>query len=177
LRTSLKFILPTVAASVLISACGSSSGGSTGSQSQSAAAGSSASPAALVKTSSSTSLGGSVLTTAQGLTLYRLTGEKSGKFICTSKTCLSFWHPLVPQSGSQPTGTSSLGTVKRPDGTMQVTFKSEPLYTFVKDTKPGQANGQGFKDVGTWFAVMSSSKATSPAPVQSSSSSSRGSAY
>jgi Secreted repeat of unknown function len=40
-----------------------------------------------------------------------------------------------------------------------VAFKGEPLYTFVKDTSPGQANGQGVKDVGVWNAVMSSSSA------------------
>jgi len=79
------------------------------------------------------------------------------------------------QSGSTPTGSGvTLATIKRPDGTEQVTYKGAPLYTFVKDTGPGQANGQGFKDVGTWSAVMSSGTA-SAAPVQSSSSSSGGS--
>jgi predicted lipoprotein with Yx(FWY)xxD motif len=166
LPTSLKFLLPTVATAVLISACGSSSSSSTGSQTSAAAATGSSSSAALVKTATNAKLGGSVLTTAQGMTLYRLTGEKAGKFICTSKMCVGIWHPLAAQSGSAPTGSgvSSLGTVKRPDGTEQVSYKGEPLYTFVKDTSPGQANGQGIKDVGTWEAVMSgTAKAAAPA--------------
>jgi predicted lipoprotein with Yx(FWY)xxD motif len=171
-RTFLKIFLPIVATAVLISACGSSSNSSTGSQA--AAASNSSSSAAVVKTASNAMLGGSVLTTAQGMTLYSLSGEKTGKFICTSATCVGTWHPLVAPSGSTPTGAGvTLATVKRPDGTEQVTYKGAPLYTFVKDTSPGQANGQGVKDVGTWSAVMASSTA-SAAPVQSSSSSSGG---
>ena len=50
-------------------------------------------------------------------------------------------------------GVGSLGTVKRPDGTEQVTYKGMPLYTFAQDQKPGDAGGQGIKDVGTWTAV------------------------
>ena len=102
MRTSLKIFLPIVATAVLISACGSSSNSSTGSQA--AAASGSSSSAALVKTASNAKLGGTVLTTAQGMTLYSLSAEKAGKFICTSMTCLGLWHPLVAQSGSTPTG-------------------------------------------------------------------------
>ena len=58
---------------------------------------------------------------------------------------------------------ASLGTVKRPDGTEQVTYKGMPLYTFAQDRAAGEANGQGIKDVGTWRAV-SASKSTSTAP-------------
>ena len=181
MRTSLKFLLPTVATAVLISACGSSSSSSSSSsQTAAAAATGSSSSAALVKTTTNAKLGGSVLTTAQGMTLYRLTGEKAGKFICTSKMCVGIWHPLAAQSGSAPTGSgvSSLGTVKRPDGTEQVTFKGEPLYTFVKDTSPGQANGQGIKDVGTWEAVMSgTAKAAAPAAPTTKKPASSGYAY
>jgi predicted lipoprotein with Yx(FWY)xxD motif len=158
LGTSLKYLLPTVATVALVSACGSSSSSSTGAQTAAAAATGSSS-AALVKTATNAKLGGTVLTTAQGMTLYRLSGEKAGKFICTSKTCVGIWHPLAASGGSAPTGVSGLGTIKRPDGTEQVAFKGEPLYTFVKDTSPGQANGQGVKDVGVWNAVMSSSSA------------------
>ena len=173
MRTSLKVLVPTVATAVLISACGSSSSSSSSSPAAASGSSSSSSPT-LVKTASNTKLGGTVLTTAQGMTLYSLSGEKAGKFICTSKACVGIWHPLAAQGGSSPTGMGvTLGTVKRPDGTEQVTYKGAPLYTFAKDTSPGQANGQGIKDVGTWSAVMSSSK-SSAAPVPASSSSSSG---
>ena len=52
---------------------------------------------------------------------------------------------------------SSLGTVKRPDGTEQLTYKGAPVYTFAPDKKAGEVGGQGVKDVGTWTAVTTSS--------------------
>jgi hypothetical protein len=64
--------------------------------------------------------------------------------------------------------------VKRPDGSKQVTYQGTPLYTFAQDTAPGQANGQGFKDVGTWTAVTVASSAGS-APSAPGSSGSEGS--
>ena len=45
----------------------------------------------------------------------------------------------------------SFGTIKRPEGTLQVSFDGMPLYTFAGDSRPGQANGQGIG--GVWFAV------------------------
>jgi predicted lipoprotein with Yx(FWY)xxD motif len=118
-------------------------------------------------------VGGTILVDAQGMTLYHLSGEQNGKFICTSSACVGVWHPLTVAAGSTPTGVSALATVKRPDGTVQVTYKGTPLYTFAQDQSPGQANGQGIKDVGTWSAVTvsgegaatstpSGSKGTSP---------------
>jgi hypothetical protein len=71
----------------------------------------------------------------------------------------------------------ALATVKRPDGSVQVTYKGEPLYTFAQDTSPGQANGQGIKDVGTWSAVTISSAASSPAPATTGTESSKGGGY
>jgi predicted lipoprotein with Yx(FWY)xxD motif len=100
------------------------------------------------------------------MTLYHLSGEQSGRFICASTACLQVWHPLSATAGSTPTGSvSSLGTVKRPDGSEQVTYKGMPLYTFAQDTKAGDAGGQGIKDVGTWSAVTATAAASSaPAP-------------
>jgi predicted lipoprotein with Yx(FWY)xxD motif len=110
-----------------------------------------------VKTASVASLGASVLVDARGLTLYHLSGEQNGKWICTSAACVKAWHPLAAPSGGAPTGAiGSLGTAKRPGGAVQVTFKGMPLYTFVGDTKPGEAKGQGLKDVGVWTAVTAS---------------------
>lgn len=97
-------------------------------------------------------LGKIVLTTLKGRTLYTLSAEVKGRFICTG-ACLSAWHPLVVAKGVKPLGPTRLGLVKRPDGRMQVTFKGRPLYTFSGDTKAGQAKGEGVKDVGTWHAA------------------------
>jgi predicted lipoprotein with Yx(FWY)xxD motif len=107
----------------------------------------------VVKEANSASLGKTVLIANNGLTLYTLSAEKHGTFICKG-SCLKDWHPLVVAKGVKPTGPVSLGTVKRPDsGARQVTFEGRPLYTFDDDSKKGDANGEGFKDVGTWHAA------------------------
>jgi predicted lipoprotein with Yx(FWY)xxD motif len=109
-------------------------------------------------------LGKKSLVTRSGFTLYSLSAETHGRFICTDKTCMSVWKPLSVARGTKPTGASNLGTVRRPDGRTQVTFRGRPLYTFVNDTKPGQAKGEGFKDVGTWhIAALSASSKAAPA--------------
>lgn len=108
-------------------------------------------------------LGKTVLTTTKGRTLYSLSVEKNGKFICTG-SCLSVWHPLMVPTGVRPTGPVKLGTVARPEGGTQVTYKGRPLYRFGGDTKAGQANGEGIKDVGTWHAASLPQQAAEPAP-------------
>jgi predicted lipoprotein with Yx(FWY)xxD motif len=108
--------------------------------------------------------GKKTLVNAGGLTLYRLSAERQGRFICTSKFCLSLWKPLVVPAGTKPTGVRSLGAVRRPDGRRQVTYKGGPLYTFVQDRKPGDASGDGFKDVGVWHpAVIAGGSGNMPA--------------
>lgn len=98
-------------------------------------------------------LGKTVLTTTKGRTLYSLSVEKNGKFICTG-SCLSVWHPLMVPAGVKPTGPVKLGTVARPEGGTQVTYKGRPLYRFGGDSKAGEANGDGIKDVGTWHPAV-----------------------
>ena len=158
MRPWLGLLVPTLAATVLLAACGGSSKSSSSTTSAAStaptqAASSQRAAGAVVKTASSSSLGGTILVDAQGMTLYHLSGEQNGKFICTSSACVAVWHPLTVGAGNTPTGVSSLATVKRPDGSVQVTYKGTPLYTFAQDHSPGQANGQGVKDVGTWRAV------------------------
>jgi predicted lipoprotein with Yx(FWY)xxD motif len=99
------------------------------------------------------SLHKTVLTNTKGLTLYTLVGETHGKFICTTSTCLKFWPPLLVAAGTKPKGPVPLGTIKRPEGKTQVTFKGMPVYTYAGDSKKGEANGEDVKDVGVWHAV------------------------
>jgi predicted lipoprotein with Yx(FWY)xxD motif len=169
MRNSLKVLIPSLAVGILLSACGSSasSTSSVATPNQPAAAVSGTNGSSdLVKTSMNSKLGATVLVDAQGLTLYRLSGEQSGKFICTSAACVQVWHPLTLQGAGKPSGTvGSLGAVKRPGGAEQVTYKGMPLYTFAQDMSAGQANGQGVKDVGIWNAVTTNaSTASVPAP-------------
>jgi predicted lipoprotein with Yx(FWY)xxD motif len=109
------------------------------------------------------SLGKTILVTRNGLTLYSLSAERHGRFICTTSACVALWKPLIVAKGVKPTGVSGLATVKRPDGSRQVAFRGAPLYRFVQDTKAGQVKGNGFKDVGVWRPVTTTGTATAPA--------------
>jgi predicted lipoprotein with Yx(FWY)xxD motif len=118
----------------------------------------------VVATTKNPTLKKTILVTRKGLTLYSLSVERRGKFICTDSQCLSFWHPLVVAKGAKPLGAPKLGTVRRPDGRIQVTFRGGPLYTFYLDRKRGDVMGEGFKDVGTWHAASTSARSTSMPP-------------
>ena len=98
------------------------------------------------------SLHKTVLTNTKGLTLYTLSGETNGKFICTG-ACLRTWPPLLVAAGTKPKGPVKLGTIKRPEGKIQVTYRGMPVYTFSGDSRKGEANGEGLRDVGVWHAV------------------------
>jgi predicted lipoprotein with Yx(FWY)xxD motif len=128
----------------------------------------------VVSTASNAMLGRTVLVASNGHTLYSLSAEQHGRFICTNKTCLSFWKPLVVKKGSTPSGAARLATIKRPDGRTQVTYRGLPLYTFTGDHAKGDANGEGFKDVGTWHAATVGAAA---APTTTTTSSSGGGGY
>jgi predicted lipoprotein with Yx(FWY)xxD motif len=172
LRHLLKLSLPAAAISLLLAACGGSSTSSNTTSSaasaQPAAQTSGSSSGAVVKTASSSL--GTILVNSQGMTLYHLSGEQDGKFICTGSACLGVWHPLIAPSSATPSGAvGSLGTVKRPEGTLQVTYKGTPLYTFAQDKQAGETNGQGIKDVGTWSVVTTSSGSAPAASTGSSS--------
>jgi predicted lipoprotein with Yx(FWY)xxD motif len=106
-----------------------------------------------VSTAHNARLKATILVNSSGRTLYHLSVEHKGHFICVDKTCLSFWHPLLVSKGTKPTGRVALTTVRRPDGTLQVAYRGEPLYTFVQDRKRGDVKGEGFKDVGVWHAA------------------------
>lgn len=128
-----------------------------------AASGSAAARATKVvaKEVESATLGKTVLANLRGRTLYSLSAEKNGRFICTG-SCLNSWRPLLVAANAKPTGPVKLGTIERPEGKTQVTYKGRPLYTFVGDSKAGDANGEGIKDVGTWHAATLASSAPQP---------------
>ena len=131
---------------------------------------SSAGPAKLVSSAHNQTLGRTILVNSKGRSLYSLSVERPGRFICKTSACLSLWTPLTVRKGTKPTGVAGLGTVKRPDGKIQVAFRGAPLYMFSQDMKRGDVKGNGFKDVGVWRVVVVSKgnaapATTPPAPV------------
>ena len=119
---------------------------------------------AVAKVMRNAALGKRIVVTRSGLTLYSLSAERRGRFICTTSFCLSLWKPLTVPAGVKPTGVAGLATVRRPDGKRQVAFRGAPLYRFVQDAKPGDVKGNGFRDVGVWRPVVASGAAQAPAP-------------
>ena len=99
---------------------------------------------------------GRVLVDGRGRTLYLFEKDRRGKSACAGQ-CAGFWPPLL--ASGKPIATagakaSLLGTIKRADGRLQVTYNHHPLYTFVKDTAKGQTNGEALDAFGAeWYAV------------------------
>jgi predicted lipoprotein with Yx(FWY)xxD motif len=124
-----------------------------------------------VATAQNATLGKRILVTSSGRTLYTLSAETRGRFICRDSSCTSTWPPLTLGRGVRPTGVRGLSTIRRPDGRRQVTYKGRPLYRFATDRKKGDVGGEGFRDVGTWHAAVapagSTSHGTTPAPAPS----------
>jgi predicted lipoprotein with Yx(FWY)xxD motif len=99
---------------------------------------------------------GRILVDPRGRTLYLFAKDTNGKSACVGQ-CATFWPPLIA-SGKPRAGTGAkatlLGTTRRADGRMQVTYNHHPLYTFVKDTNKGQQNGEGVSAFGAhWYVV------------------------
>jgi predicted lipoprotein with Yx(FWY)xxD motif len=99
---------------------------------------------------------GPILVNSKGHTLYLFKKDKNGKSAC-SASCATFWPPLLrhgkPTAGSGVKA-SLLGTTRRSNGSLQVTYNKHPLYTYTLDTKAGQTKGEGVLAFGArWYAV------------------------
>jgi predicted lipoprotein with Yx(FWY)xxD motif len=99
---------------------------------------------------------GKVLADQRGRTLYLFEKDKRGMSACTG-SCVSFWPPLVTNGKPRIAAgikRSLLGTIRRSDGRMQVTYGGHPLYRFSLDSRAGQTKGEGLDDFGAhWYAV------------------------
>jgi predicted lipoprotein with Yx(FWY)xxD motif len=136
-------ILPVLA--IGLAACGSSNSSDSTTNAAAGGAGGSGDTVA-TKSISGT---GTVLVDSMGAALYTNDMDTGSKIACTDQ-CLTEWVPLAaPSSGGPTSGDSAvqskLGTVKRPDGSTQVTWGGMPLYTFVEDSA-GKVTGNGFSD-------------------------------
>lgn len=99
---------------------------------------------------------GLVLVDSKGYTLYDFHKDKGTMSSCYG-ACARVWPPLLTEGEAHPSNgaqKSLLGTTKRRDGTTQVTYAGHPLYTYVVDKKPGEANGNDFSAFGAeWYAL------------------------
>ena len=109
---------------------------------------------------------GKMLVNGHGHTLYLFQKDVDGKSHCSS-SCAAFWPPLLtsgkPHAGAGATQ-SLLGTTRRADGRLQVTYRGHPLYTFVLDTKAGQTKGEALNKFGAVWNAVSPNGSKIPKP-------------
>jgi predicted lipoprotein with Yx(FWY)xxD motif len=110
---------------------------------------------------------GMIIVDSKGHTLYLFAKDKSGKSSCYS-ACAANWPPyLTTGKPTAATGvkTAMLGTTKRTDGKLQVTYNHHPLYRFKFDTKAGSTKGENANAFGAhWFAVSPKGVKVPPPP-------------
>ena len=104
---------------------------------------------------------GKILVDARGHTLYLFEKDKTAKSTCSGQ-CATFWPPLITSGkpiAAAGVKASLLGTTRRADGRLQVTYNHHPLYGFYKDTRKGQTKGQGLDFFGgEWYAISPAGK-------------------
>ena len=94
-----------------------------------------------LKTAKSQKLG-TYLVDSKGMTLYVFDKDKeSGKSACYG-ACAKTWPVFAPKA-SDPAAKAPLSVITRDDGTKQYAYKGKPLYYYEKDTKSGEATGEG----------------------------------
>jgi predicted lipoprotein with Yx(FWY)xxD motif len=97
-----------------------------------------------------------VLTNADGYTLYWFAPDTPTRSTCYG-TCALYWPPVTGGPVAGPGVTGKLGTIKRTGGAAQVTYDRHPLYTYVGDSAPGQANGNKINlNGGLWYEMAAS---------------------
>jgi len=105
---------------------------------------------------------GRVLVDAHGKTLYVWARDKGAKSTCNGD-CAEYWPPLLTRGKPIAAGGANamlLGTSRRSDGRIQVTYAGHPLYYFVQDRKPGQTTGEGLTGFGgRWDPVSAAGSA------------------
>jgi len=149
-----------LAATLLIAACGSSTSATGAGSTTSSAAAAASSAAASSSVLKTTKIGGAtVLTNAKGFTLYWFAPDTPTTSNCNG-SCAAYWPPVKGPATAGAGVTGKLGTITRSDGSMQATYNGHPLYTYVADSAPGQAKGNGLNlNGGVWHEVTVSGAA------------------
>jgi predicted lipoprotein with Yx(FWY)xxD motif len=104
---------------------------------------------------------GRILVDSKGITLYDFVKDKGTTSACYG-ACAALWPPVTTKGkpvAGRGVRASLLGTTKRKDGKLEVTYGGHPLYYFVTDRKPGQTTGQGVNQFGgPWWVISAAGK-------------------
>ena len=97
-----------------------------------------------------------MLTDSDGLTLYWFAPDSPTTSKCTGP-CAAYWPPVIGDPRAGPGVTGKLGTLPRGGHPAQATYDGHPLYTYIGDNGPGQANGNNLDlNGGYWYEVRMS---------------------
>jgi predicted lipoprotein with Yx(FWY)xxD motif len=100
---------------------------------------------------------GPVLVDGKGRALYDFPPDGHGTSVCYG-ACAALWPPLTTSAkphAAPGVKASLLGTTRRRDGALEVTYAGHPLYYFIADRKAGQFSGQGLNQFGAPWWVLS----------------------
>ena len=102
---------------------------------------------------------GKILFDGRGYVLYAFTKDTKGGSACYGD-CARAWPPYLAKGPLRvPAGLDSkkLGTTRRTDGKLQVTYAGRPLYYYVGDGGPGVIRCQNvFEYGGDWLVLRAS---------------------
>ena len=145
-------LLAVAAAAAVLAACSSSG---TSSSSSGGSSSSSGSPAAATAGGLKTATigGATVPTSAKGFTLYSFAPDTPASSKCYG-SCAAYWPPVTGPAAASPGVPGRIGTIRRTDGTEQLTYNGHPLYAYIGDTAAGQARGNNLNlNGGLWHDV------------------------
>jgi predicted lipoprotein with Yx(FWY)xxD motif len=95
-----------------------------------------------------------VVTNDRGFTLYWFVPDTASKSNCNG-TCAAYWPPVTGSPAAGPGVTGKLGTIMRSNGLTQATYDGHPVYTYIGDAAPGQANGNDIDlNGGLWHEMV-----------------------
>jgi len=100
--------------------------------------------------------GTTVVTNAEGFTLYWFAPDTPATSKCYG-SCAAYWPPLTSTAAVGSGLPGRVSTIKRTDGSLQLTYNGHPLYTYIGDSAPGQARGNNLKlNGGLWHEMQAS---------------------
>jgi len=150
----------TVGIALIAAGCGGSASGAPNSSGPYGSAATTSPPnaaAGAAKVAVANSPLGRILVDGGGRTLYLFEKDTSTASTCDG-SCASIWPPFTttgkPLAGDGALA-GKLGTTKRTDGKIEVTYNGHPLYYYAGDTKPGDTTGQGLDSFGAEWDVLS----------------------
>jgi predicted lipoprotein with Yx(FWY)xxD motif len=117
----------------------------------------SAAPAVTGTALKTTTIGGTtILTNAKGFTLYSFAPDTPATSKCYG-SCVVYWPPVTGTAAAGQGLPGRVGTIRRTDGSHQITYNGHPLYTYIGDSAPGQARGNNLNlNGGLWHEVPAS---------------------